>query len=145
VIASTHRDAALGLMTAYCEASSASPDERRFVIRTFFNRLALGKPARYGSTVAGVCVKRYQYSEWNADVADNANLERGAEAPEDDPVLQDCAAAYDEVAGDVAAGAPDPTGGATHYFDHSIKPPYWAAQATITLTTDNFTFLKDVP
>lgn len=141
---STSRDLAIATITIFCEASSASPDERRFVARTIFNRLALN-PARFGRTVAAVCLKRYQYSEWNADVADNANLERGAEASEADPVLQDCAAAYEEVAGDVLAAAPDPTGGATHYTDKTIAPPYWTAQATLALETDKFRFYKDVP
>lgn len=140
------KDRTIGSLTAFCEASSATPAERRMVIWTFFNRLKLNQPSRYGATVAGVCLKRMQYSEWNGDRGNNRNLMRGAETPDDDKTMLDCAAAFDEVlAAQSDLTAVDPTSGATHYWDHTIPPPYWAAQATITITTDNFTFAKDVP
>jgi N-acetylmuramoyl-L-alanine amidase len=131
-------DRAIAAITTYCEASSASPMERRCVTHSYFNRR---KDGRFGHTVAEVCLKRMQYSEWNGDAADNANLLRAARAGDGDPVMADCAAAFDEV----AAGAFDPTGGATHYHDRSITPPYWAARAVVALETAKFIFYRSVP
>lgn len=124
-------------MTAYCEASSASPEERRCIVHSMVNRKADG---RFGKTLAAICLKRYQFSEWNDDAGDNANLLRAANALDTDPIMLDCLASYDEV----ADGGPDPSGGATHYHDKSIKPPYWAEGATVTRVTNKFIFYKDV-
>lgn len=130
-------DRPIAAITTYCEASSASPTERRCVAHTYFNRAA---NERYPKTVAGVCLQRMQYSEWNGDAADNHNLERGAVAPDNDPVMLDSAAAYDEI----LAGAQDPTGGATHYHDKTIEPPAWTVGATLSLETPKFRFYKNV-
>jgi spore germination cell wall hydrolase CwlJ-like protein len=130
-------DRPIAALTAFCEASGASPAERRAVTHTFFNR---AKSGHYPETVAGVCLQRFQFSEWNDDAADNRNLERGALAPDNDPVMQDCLAAFDEV----AAGAFDPTGGATHYHDKSIQPPAWTVGATMCLETPKFFFYRNV-
>lgn len=123
----------------YCEASNASPEERRMIVHSIFNRHSLN-PVRYGKTPASVCVKRYQYSELNDDVQDNANLSRATDAPDNDVILQDCLEAYEEV----LDGAADISGGSTHYHDKSIKPPYWTVGATVTRVTNKFTFYKDV-
>lgn len=131
-------DKALASLTTYCEASSGTPMERRCVMHTFFNRI-LHKI--YGATIAEVCLRRHQYSEWNGDAVDNANLRRAARVADSDPIMLDCEGAYDEVQN----GGVDITLGATHYNDHSIPPPYWAAQATVTIITNKFTFYKDVP
>jgi N-acetylmuramoyl-L-alanine amidase len=112
-------------ITTYCEASNASPEERRCIVHSMFNRKADG---RFGKTIAAVCLKRFQFSEFNDDQGDNANLMRAANAPDNDPVFLDCLEAFDEV----ADGSPDPSGGATHYHDKSIKPPYWATGATVS-------------
>lgn len=130
-------DRAIAQITAYCEASSASPADRRCVVHTFFNRV---KSGRFQPTVAGVCLKRYQFSEWNGDAQDNANLERGANAPDSDLIMIDCGKAYDEV----LAGVPDQTDGATHYHDKTIAPPAWIMGATMTLETPKFLFYRGV-
>lgn len=134
-------------LITFCEASNASPTERRMVVHSLFNRLAL-KP-KYGITLAGICFKRYQFSEMNDDAVNNANLERGANTPDNDPVMLDCAAAYDDVyQARVVLGQDDPTKGATHYHDKSIAPPYWADPAkgaVMTLETAKFFFYANVP
>jgi len=130
-------DKPLATITAFCEASSATPEERRCVMHTIFNRQRSG---RFGPTIAHVCLKRMQFSEWNGDLADNNNLLRAADAGDDSSVMADCAAAYDEI----AAGASDPTSGATHYHDKSIAPPTWTAGATMTLETPKFFFYSNV-
>ncbi len=131
-------DKQIAAITTYCEASSAAAMERRCVVHSYFNRV---KDGRFGHTVAEVCLKRYQYSEWNGDAADNANLMRAARAKDDDTIMLDCLVAFDEV----ATGAVDPTNGATHYHDKSIAPPYWAVNAQRTLETPKFLFYTAVP
>lgn len=130
-------DRPIAALTTFCEASNAAPDERRCVMHVIYNRRADG---RFGKTIAEVCLRRIQFSEWNDDKGDNANLLRGADAADDDPVMLDCLAAFD----DVAKAYFDPTGKATHYHDKSIPPPPWAVGATVALVTAKFIFYRDV-
>lgn len=130
-------DPQISAITTYCEASNASAMERRCVVHSQFNR---AKDGRWPHTVAGVCLQRYQYSEWNGDAVDNRNLERGAIAPDNNPVMADCLAAFHEV----AAGASDQTGGATHYHDKSIASPSWTVGAEMCLETPKFKFYRGV-
>jgi hypothetical protein len=130
-------DRQITALVAYCEASGASAFERRCVVHSIFNRV---KAKRFQPTAAGVCLQRYQYSEMNDDTGDNRNLLRGANAPDNDPVMQDCLAAFDQI----TAGAFDPTGGATHYHDKSISPPAWTVGATMCLETPKFLFYRGV-
>lgn len=130
-------DREIATITVACEASNQPHVVRQGVAASIINRWHDG---RYGATVAAVCLKRYQYSEWLADAADNTNLERVASKSNDDPVLLDCAIAYDEA----AAGA-DPTGGATHFYADGIPEPSWAKVATPTAKLGAVNFFKDVP
>lgn len=130
-------DRELGSLTVYCEASGEPYEGKVAVAATLFNRLKTG---RFGSTIAAVCLQRKQYSEWNDDKANNANLLRGAETTEDDPVMVDCLRAYDE-----AARGVDPTYGATHYYAVSIPAPVWAETGTFTTQIAHHRFFKDVP
>jgi spore germination cell wall hydrolase CwlJ-like protein len=130
-------DKAIAVITIACEASNQPHAARQGVAASIFNRLADG---RFGATIAAICLKRFQYSEWNGDAADNANLERVARLGDDEPVIRDCAVAYDEA----AAGA-DPTHGATHYHDTSIAPPAWTQHATRTCEIGALIFYRDVP
>lgn len=133
-------DKEIAALTVYCEASGEPPAARRAVMHSIFNRQRTGA-VRYGATIAAVCLKRAQYSEWDGDTIDNRNLERAACAAASDPAMVDCAAAYDEVAG----GAPDPTGGATHFYADSIRAPYWTTSATACGKIGRILFWKDVP
>ena len=133
-------DKQIAAITCYCEASNQSPLARRAVIHVMVNRVA-ANPARFGSTIAAVCLKRMQFSEWNGDSIDNRNLERAASVADSDAVMLDCAAAYDEV----VSGATDPTGGATHFFADSIPAPSWTHQATFCGKIGDILFYKDVP
>jgi len=46
----------------------------------------------------------------------------------------------------IAGTAPDPTGGATHYYATTMpKAPAWAAKAKETLRLGHHIFFKDVP
>ena len=130
-------DREIAAMTIFCEASSEPHEGRVAVAATFFNRLKSGK---FGKTIASVCLHRYQYSEWNADRADNANLLRAAEAAGNEPMIVDSLAAYDE-----AAGGSDPTDGATHYYAEYIQEPEWAKVAQFTIQIGRHKFFKNVP
>lgn len=130
----------IGALTIFCEASGEPDEGKAAVAWTFINRMQLN-PKRYGRTVAAVCLKRYQYSEWNDDAGDNANLLRGAEASDDEPVMQDCLS----IMGGVLNGSiADPTGGATHYFADYIAAPPWAEGATLCCKIGHHSFYKDV-
>lgn len=129
-------DREIAALTIFCEASGEPHEGKVAVAATFFNRL---KTNRFGKTVAAVCLQRYQYSEWNDDRGDNANLDRGAETPEADPVMAECLAAYDE-----AVRGGDPSLGATHYYAVSIPAPAWAAQGTETVQIGRHKFFKNV-
>lgn len=131
-------DRQIAAMTIFCEASSASQAERDAIAHVMLNRLK--NPARFGKTLAAVCLKFRQFSEWNGDPADNANLLRAAEVADDDPVMFGCATAITYAFN----GWPDPTKGATHYHDQSIAPPAWTNGAVCTLVTDKFRFYAGV-
>lgn len=137
------RDRDIAAITAYAEASSGTPAERRCVIWTGFNRLQ--NPARYGISLADAFTQFMQYSAWNGDLKDRRNLGRAMKAPVSDPVMMDCAAAYDEVlAAHVVKGA-DPTSGSTHYHEKTMDPkPVWTEGARLTLETENFLFYAGV-
>lgn len=130
-------DRAIAAITIFCEASSASPAERRAIAHVLFNRQHDG---RFGATVAEVCLRRMQFSEWNGDKPDNINLLRAARVAELSPAMLDCSAAFDEA----FQGSRDTTNGATHYHDKSIAPPDWTAGATVTLDTAKFIFYAHV-
>lgn len=130
-------DREIGALTIYCEASGEPHEGKVAVAATLFNRLKTG---RFGKTIASVCLARYQYSEWNDDKADNANLIRGAETPALNPVMADCLDAYDE-----ASRGGDPSLGATHYYAVSIPAPAWAATGVETVQIGRHIFFKNVP
>ena len=128
-------DRQIAALTIFCEASGEPHDGKVAVAATFFNRLKTG---RFGKTIAAVCLQRYQYSEWNDDRGDNANLIRGAETS--DLLMADCLLAFDE-----AAAGTDPSLGATHYYAVSIPAPAWAATGTETVQIGHHKFFKAVP
>jgi N-acetylmuramoyl-L-alanine amidase len=130
-------DRQITIFTIACEASNQSHVVRQGVAASILNRV---KDGRFGKTASAVCLKRFQYSEWLADAADNANLERVAGMTDTDPVILDCGLAYDQ-----AVSGTDPTDGATHFFADSIAPPDWADKATFTVKLGNVLFYKDVP
>lgn len=129
-------DTQIAAITIYCEASNGTQAEREAIAHVILNRIKAG---RWGKTAAAVCLKRYQFSEWNGDQLDNANLMRAAEAADDDATLRACAAAFVW-----AKNIDDPTNGATHYHDKSIAPPAWTVGATMTLETAKFKFYAGV-
>ena len=125
-------------MTLFCEASGAGPQAQEAVAWVLRNRRDSG---RWGHTLAEVCLHRMQFSEWNADPADNRNLLRAAACPEGDPTMVGCKQVLESV---LASDGPDPTHGALFYFDHSIPPPAWAQGLPPLLVLGPFSFFRDV-
>lgn len=126
--------------TAGMEAAGEGIDGIRAVIAAIFNRLKSG--AWFSSkTLAGVCLRRDQFSCWNSDQINGALRLRWAELPDDDPELNLCRAAVD----DMAAGGDDPTGSATHYYSVRMpQPPSWVEGATFTVQIGHHRFYRDV-
>jgi spore germination cell wall hydrolase CwlJ-like protein len=125
-------------ITAACEASNRSFALKVMIIHTIINRRDSG---RFQPTLAGVCLQTHQYSEWNADGADNRNLERVANMTSIDPVIVECERAYVQALMDRL----DPTHEATHFYATSIPEPYWTKDATLTVEQEGIRFYKNVP
>jgi N-acetylmuramoyl-L-alanine amidase len=133
-------DRVIATYTIYCEASGEDHAARLGVAYSEVNRFRTG---RFGATLAEVCLRRAQYSEWNGDKVDNANLLRAARCPDSDAVMLDCGQAFDEA---LLGRAPDPTRGATHYHDVSMAddPPSWTVGAIRTATLGRLIFYRGV-
>lgn len=129
-------DKPIAVITIAAEASNQPHVVRVGVAATILNRVNSG---RFQMTAAAVCLKRLQFSEWNADTGDNANLERVALMADDDPVILDCAAAWDE-----AVAGSDPSNGATHFYADGIPKPLWAVNATLTAKLGSVNFYNNV-
>lgn len=113
-------DLAIGRYTVFAEASNQPTAAQLGVAYSIVNRLRSG---RFGSTIAAVCLEWEQYSSWNGDRGDRSDLLRAATVADDDPAYQACCAALQAA---IDGSQPDPTGGATHYYDTSVQAPYWA-------------------
>jgi hypothetical protein len=132
-------DAQIAGITIYCEASDQGRQGREAIAWTLRNRLADG---RFGSTIAEVCLRRFQFSEWNGDARNNANLLRAARVPDGDLILGDCLRAFSDV---LAGRISDPTGGATHYHEHAMaRFPDWTIGAIKTATIAAWFFYRGV-
>lgn len=102
------------------EARGEILDAKRGVAWVVRNRAA--HPSWWGSDFISVILKPAQFSSFNANDPNAVKWPSPADASW---------IASLEIAAEVFAGAvPDPTGGATYYFDDSIaeNPPAWAAQ-----------------
>lgn len=133
-------DREIASYTIFCEASSEDHTARLGVACCLFNRLAT---AKFGETIAEICLKRMQFSEWNADQNDNLNLLRAARAPDRDPVMVDCGIAFDQAQ---FKSIPDPTHGATHYIDDRLEdnPPAWTIGAIQTVKLGRLIFYRGI-
>jgi N-acetylmuramoyl-L-alanine amidase len=121
--------------TLWGEARGESHEGRVAVANVVMNRVKL--QGWMGKSVTQVCLKPYQFSCWlQNDVNRNKLLAVGS----GDSAFVDCLAiATDAVNGEL----PDITGGATHYHEKHITPP-WAAKATKTAEIGNHIFYKGV-
>ena len=131
-------DREIAALTIACEAGNQSVECQTAVAGVLFNRLKLN-PLRYGRSIAAVCLKRYQFSEWLPDVSDNALIERVAASSETSDVIVNALAAYD-----AALKGGDPSLGAVGFYATTIAEPAWASAATLTVQLGIVRFYKDV-
>ena len=112
--------------TVYGEARGGGASGMADVASVVMNRRSGGWDH---STVVGVCLAPLQFSCWNGNDPNRAEI---LAAPVRDPETWAGALAVADAA---LAGAPDHTLGADSYFAVSIRPPYWAkAPAVHTVT-----------
>jgi spore germination cell wall hydrolase CwlJ-like protein len=109
--------------TLYGEARGEIPAGQIAVAWCIRNRAEIdlhqdGRPDWWGEGIAGVCQKPFQFSCWNASDPMRPKLLAASSAQ-----LKDCLAACFAV---LTGEAPDPTGGATHYYADTIPTPRWA-------------------
>jgi spore germination cell wall hydrolase CwlJ-like protein len=131
-------DFAIATYTIYCEASGES---RQAKLGVAYSEISRWKTGRFGETIAVVCLKRKQYSEWNGDVVNNNNLLRAARCSDTDPSWLECLDVFHAA---MAGSEPDPTHGATHYHDTSIDPPDWTIGAIRTAQLGKLIFYRGV-
>ena len=128
--------------TLWGEARGEGTAGQIAVAWTIRNRVFDGKAKSWwGEGYAVVCLKPWQFSCWNQNDPNYAYLS-GAKAI---PAAQFAQAqrAADQV---ITGTAPDPTGGATHYYATTMpRAPAWAAKAKQTLRLGHHVFFKDVP
>ena len=127
----------LGPLCAWREARGLGYEGMLAVAWTLNNRA--DHPSIFGHDWPSVILSRYQYSSFNPTdpqcktfpAAPAADWQQALRAAED---------AYTRT-------APDPTGGATMYFDDSIPPPAWARDGSHVLTVilKTLSFYKVVP
>ncbi len=71
------------------------------------------------ATVAGVAMKKYQFSAWNQN---DPNYDKLINVTANDPYF---ALALEIAKNAISGNLEDKTGGATHYYSNSILPPIW--------------------
>lgn len=132
-------DRQYGATVIDAEAENQPAEARLGVAWSLLNRHRIN-PARYGFTIAEVCIKPYQYSEFNNDALDRANLERVLRKLDSDPAIVDALAQYDAA----VAGARDPTYGSTHFYANYIPAPPWTQNARLEAKLGNILFWSNV-
>lgn len=122
--------------TIWGEARGDGWEGMQAVANVVMNRAAIG--GWWGSTVKDVCLKRWQFTAWEA--APLGNRERMLSVDESNAAF---AMALQIAAAAVAGQLPDITGGATHYHNASVSPK-WASSATVSAQVGGHTFYRDV-
>jgi hypothetical protein len=139
----TEAERVIAARTVYGEARGEPLEGKIAVAWVIRNRVRAdlhgdGKPDWWGEDVISVCHKRWQFSCWNGG---DPNLRAIAMIQPHDPLWLECLKAVDLVDSD---GAPDPTGGATHYHAALITTPHWAAGRTPTAQIGRHLFYKGI-
>lgn len=122
--------------TVFGEARGEPYEGKLAVAHVILNRAR--RPGWWGKSIGKVCLKKWQFSCWlpgdpNRRVIENADL--------DIPLMRECLKACLEA----AAGAPDPTGGAAHYYATSMPtPPKWAKGKTPDVVIGRHAFYRNV-
>lgn len=125
--------------TLWQEARGEPIEGKRAVAHALINRRNAG---RWGDTLGSVCLARSQFSAWGPVVPSDKNMLANFRAS--------CALSDDDL--DVLASLivaaenePDPTNGATHYYNPKAANPDWVKTATPCGKFGNHLFFKNIP
>lgn len=129
---------ALLALCIWREARGESVQAKRAVAWTIRNRVMDPAKNWWGDTYERVVLHPFQFSSFNAN---DPNATKFPGNPRTTPGWQECMDAAEDVYSGLCV---DPTGGATHYFDKSLKdnPPKWAATAQFKVEIGNLYFYK---
>ena len=123
----------LAIRTIAGEAGGESDIGKAGVAAVLKNRLASGQ---FGPDMQSVILAPKQFSLWNP--GDPAG-DTARKLSTDSPTYQKIGAIYDGV---MSGQTPDPTGGATHYYNPHVASPAWgpklAAQNDVTIGNHRF-------
>lgn len=124
------------MLCIWREARGESADAQHGVGWTIRNRKEKG--GWFGSTYAAVVLKPWQFSSFNPNDPNASKLPN----PLSDQSYGPCLIAAKHV---YEGTSPDPTGGATHYYDDSLanNPPSWAKSMTRTAKIGRLNFFKE--
>ena len=99
-----------------------------------------GKPDWWGEGIAGVCLKPWQFSCWNAN---DPNRDKLLKADISLASFRECLAVTAHVLGGKST---DPTKRATHYYNPDVvNEPHWVKGATLTGKIGAHLFYTNVP
>ncbi|MFC1724672.1 cell wall hydrolase [candidate division KSB1 bacterium] len=121
-------------LTAYGEARGECIEGITAVLNVIKNRK--NNERRWADNAAAVCLEKFQFSCWRKA---DPNFEKLIKISFKNRVFQHCfGLAYGVLNGYIS----DNTGGADHYYDTSINPPYWSKNMTLTKSIGKLVFLK---
>lgn len=126
--------------TIYGEARGETISGQEAVASVIMNRLAFSQARGaywWGSSVAAICQKPYQFSCWDMD---DPNYRQLLKVDEGNPVFATCKRiAKRALAGMIA----DCTGGATHYHTKNLRPK-WSIGKIPCAEIGNHVFYNDI-
>ena len=121
--------------TIFLEARGEFFPGKVAIAQVVFKRVSLGHDA----TVEAACLRPKQFSGWNKDKANAANLKAGQDVTLEDKNFRDC---YRAILS--ALDGPDITKGATHYFNPKLASPKWARGKKPCVVIGNHAFFNNV-
>ena len=119
-------------ITIWREARGEGSGGMMGVYNVIRNRVSASPKNGWSNDPEKVCLQPYQFSCWNTN-----DPQRNLYPTVDDLQYQKIKAFFDP-----AISVMDNTGGATGYFDDSIKPPVWATQNNFTKKIGSLNFYK---
>ena len=130
---SREEDVVIMAKTIWGEARGESYEGKVAVGCVIRNRAE--QPCWWGKSIAGVCLKKWQFSCWNSNDPNSGKI-----AELSDDVLSP----FVDIANSILEGSvDDPTSGATHYHTEAVDPK-WAIGREATCEIGHHLFYKDI-